>query len=248
MDAKQLRDGDFFETTGNLFKAIKESFEAVKLNVWTFLGLVFIPLLLFIAAVPFVLLPLLTGTDDGVAASVLLAVVAVVVIVIIGLTFLPAIIQTQIASVRGQQVGFEQAFRGGLPYVLRFIGLGLLSAIVIFIGFILLFIPGLLAIFFLSFAPYILVDKNTGVIESMKASYELVKEYWKVTLALMIVSFVIQLPGSIVPLLGSLVTIALSVGYFCLGALVYVKIAGKKVAVKEAEVVKAGKTGSPVAK
>ena len=33
MDAKQLRDGDFFDTTGSLFKALQQSFDALKLNV-----------------------------------------------------------------------------------------------------------------------------------------------------------------------------------------------------------------------
>jgi uncharacterized membrane protein len=123
-----------------------------------------------------------------------------------------------------------------MPFVLRFIGLGLLSAIVIIFGLILFVVPGVLAIFFLSFAPYILVDKNTGVIDAMKGSYELVKEYWKVTLGLLVVNFVIQIP-SYVPVVGQLISLALGIGYFCLGAIVYVNIAGKATAAKEAVVV-----------
>lgn len=240
MDAKQLRDGDFFDTTGVLFKAIKESFEALKLNIGTFLGLVLIPLALFVIALPFVFLPLLTNSKGGTIASVILAIAVFIFVLAVSLVFLPAIVQTQIASVKGQKVGFEHAFNKAKPYVLRFIGLGFLSAIVIILGLILFIVPGLLAIFFLSFAPYILVDKNIGVVESMKASYELVKQYWKVTLGLLVVNFVIQLPGY-VPVIGQLATFALSIAYFCLGALVYVKIVGKDTAAKEAEVVKPAK-------
>jgi uncharacterized membrane protein len=153
---------------------------------------------------------------------------------------------TQIASVKGQKVEFKEAFNKGIPFVLRFIGLGLLSAVVVILGFILFIIPGLLAIFFLSFAPFILVDKNTGVIDAMKASYEMVKEYWKVTLGLLVVNFAIGLP-SYVPVIGQLISLALTIGYFCLSALVYVNIAGKSTAAKEAKVV-ASKASSPKAK
>lgn len=236
MDAKQLRDGDFFDTTGTLFKALQQSFEALRLNVWTFLALVFVPLLLFIVAFPLAFLPLLTGNDAGKTVAALLAISVGLAVLIISLIFLPALVQTQIASVRGEKVEFKEAFNKGMPYVLRFIGLGLLSAVVIVIGLILFIIPGLLAIFFLSFAPYILVDKNTGVVEAMKGSYEMVKEYWKVTVALLIVNFAISLP-SYVPVVGQLISLGLSIAYFCLGALVYVKIAGKTTAVKEATVV-----------
>ena len=160
MDAKQLRDGDFFDTTGVLFKALKDSFEALKLNVMTFLGLIVVPLALFIIAVPFVFLPLVTGTKTGLLATGILAFVVFTAIIVVSLVFLPAIIQTQIASVKGQKVSFEEAFNRGLPFVWRFILLGVLSTLVVAVGLILLVIPGLLAIFFLSFAPYILVDKN----------------------------------------------------------------------------------------
>lgn len=246
MDAKQLRDGDFFDTTGKLFKGIQPSFEALKLNIWTFLALIFIPLIIFIVAFPLAFLPLLTGSDSSAAVAVAFAFLVGLAVLVAALIFAPAIVQTQIASVKGQKVEFQEAFNKGMPFVLRFIGLGLLSALVVIVGLILFIIPGLLAIFFLSFAPYILIDKNTGVIDAMKGSYELVKEYWKVTLGLLVVNLVINIPSNLLPFFGGLITLALSIGYFCLGALVYVNIAGKATATKEAVVVK--KTASPKAK
>jgi hypothetical protein len=187
----------------------------------------------------------LTGSDANVAVAAVLALIVGLVVLVASLIFAPAIVQTQIASVKGEKVEFQDALNKGMPFVLRFIGLGLLSAIVVIFGLILFVIPGLLAIFFLSFAPYILVDKNTGVIDAMKGSYELVKEFWKVTLGLLVVNFVIQIP-SYVPFVGQLVSLALGVAYFCLGALVYVKIAGKATAAKEAVVV--SKTAKPKTK
>jgi uncharacterized membrane protein len=227
MDAKQLRDGDLFDITGTLFKAFRQSIDALMLNIWTFLGLVFVPFLLFVYALPFVFLPLLTGNDAGKAASLILALVLGFVICILSLLFVPAIVVTQIASARDEKLDFKDAISIGMPYVVRNLGLAILSGGVVLIGLVLFIVPGLLALFFLSFAPYILVDKNTGIVEAMKSSYEMVKKYWKVTFGLLIVSFVISLP-SYIPVVGQMISLGLSIAYFCLSALVYIKIVGKK--------------------
>jgi Uncharacterised protein family (UPF0259) len=237
MDAKQLRDGDFFEVTGTVFKMINESWEAFKLNVWTFVFLMLIPAILFAIAIPFIVLPFVTGSDAGTAIAALLAVVVVLLLFAIAVMFLPAFTITQLASVRGRQLTIGDAFNQSKPFALRFIGLILLSVLIVGVGLILFIIPGLLAIFFLSLSAYILVDKNVGVVDALKGSYELVKEYWKPVLGLYIVNIVISIP-QYVPIIGWIVSLALTVAYLCLGAVIFNKIAGKKVGAKEAEVVK----------
>ncbi len=237
MDAKSLRDGDFFEVVGEVFKMITPSWEAFKLNVWTFVFLLFVPAILFAIAIPFIVLPFVTGSDAGTALAAILAVVVILVLFVIAVMIIPAFTITQLASVRGQKVSISEAFNKSKPYVLRAVGLLLLSALIIMAGLILLIIPGLLAMFFLSMAFYVLIDKNTGVTDAIKGSYELVKEYWKPVVGLIIVNVAISIPNYI-PVIGWIIALALTVAYLCLGALIYVKIASKKTGTKEAEVVK----------
>ncbi len=240
MDSKQLRDGDFFDTLGTLFKAITPSMEALKLNIWTFVLLAVVPGAILMLAFFFALIPLMAAGNgsDTVAGIGLVFVFAIALLALIAaLVFAPAMVQTQIASVKGQKVEFGEAFNKAKPYVLRFIGLGLLAGLAIIVGLLLFVIPGLLAIFFFSYAGYVLVDKNVGVVDSLKASYELAKEYWKVTAGLFIVNAAISAVGYF-PVIGGLASLVLTIAYFCLGAMVYLAIAGKKTAVAEAEVVK----------
>lgn len=228
MSAQQYIDKDFFEVTGGIFKNIKESWEAIKLNFLTFVLLYLVPIAVGFIALPFVLLPALTGSDVGTAAAVLLAFFVFVLLLIVLLVFLPAITITQLASVKGEKLEFGVAFEKGKKYVLRYIGLGLLSALIILCGLILFIIPGILAAFFLCLSPYLLVDKNLGVTDSMKESYELTKKYWKPVLAVGIVYVAINIP-SYIPIIGGIVSIVLSIAYFCLPAYVYSVITGKKV-------------------
>lgn len=244
MDAKQLKDGDFFDTQVTLFKWIDKSFEALKLNFWTFLALTVIPGVILLFAVIVAFIPLL-GSSDGSGAlsgignffAFLLGLIAIGIVLI----FAPAIVQTQIASARGEKVELGDAFNKAKPFVLRFLGLAILSFIAIIVGLLLFVIPMFLVIFFISYAAFILVDKNTGVIEAIKASYELAKEYWKVTLGLLILNIVVTIIGYF-PIIGGIASLVLSIAYFCLGAVVYVKIAGKGTATKEAKVVASSKT------
>lgn len=227
MDAKQYKDGDFFEITGSVFKNIKESWEAVKLNLVTFILLYLIPSLLTFLAIPLILLPILAGSDSGSAAGFIIAALFFAVIFVIWLTILPAITITQLASVRGQKIEFQDAFNKGKPFVLRYVGLGILSVIAITIGFIFLIIPGLIAIFLLAFAPLLLIDKNLGIIDAMKESANLAQEYWKPVLAIFLVFVVISIPGY-VPFIGQLASAALGIAYFCLQAVIYVRLVAKK--------------------
>lgn len=214
---------DFITIVVNAFKLINESWEALKLNLVTFIVLALVPAILFAAAIPFLLLPAIT---DGGSASMVVMVIGLIALFIVGCIFLPAITITQIESARGKAIDFSAVFEKSKSLVLPFIGLALLAGLAIGIGFLFFVIPGLILAFFLTFSAYILVDKKLGVIDSMKASFELVKANWQWVIALFIVQFAISLV-SYFPLVGWLAGIVLSVAYFCLPAIVYVKISKK---------------------
>jgi len=213
---------DFGEIIVSAFKMVTDSWEAFKLNWVTFLILLLIPMLLVWAVV----FAMFAAFSSGSTASYLIAFFIGVVVFIVACILAPATIVTQLASAKGKAVEFSEVFEKSKSVVVPFIGLALLSALVIGVGLILFIVPGLIAAFFLVFSSYILVDKKLGIIESMKASYELVKANWEWVVALLLVQLAVSVV-SYIPLVGWIAGLALTVAYFCLPALVYLKITKK---------------------
>ncbi|MFB6346625.1 MAG: hypothetical protein ABEK50_12775 [bacterium] len=68
-------------------------------------------------------------------------------------------------------------------------GIMVLTMIIFMIGGCLCLLPGLLAMFFLSPAPYIVVEREAPIFGSLKISYQWAKNQWPVILILLIVTF-----------------------------------------------------------
>jgi hypothetical protein len=85
--------------------------------------------------------------------------------------------------------------------------LAILVAIIETIGFILLIIPGLIAILFLYFATFFLLDQGLGPVDAIKASFNLVRRDLGKALVWAIVAFLVSLVGVCFCLVGLLVTI-----------------------------------------
>ena len=111
-------------------------------------------------------------------------------------------------------------------YWLRLLVLHIVLAVIVVVGLILLILPGLAAIFFLSFAPYFMIDKNLGVQDSIKQSYEFVKNHSSSVAGLFLLSigllFVLGILSAI-PFLGSFASTILAIILSPLYALYYVK-------------------------
>jgi len=168
------------------------------------------------------------ATTDVTATAIIFGVIAGVGIAILLVLLSIATIIAQLASVRGEKISFKEVVNQAQPFFWRFLGLGILSILTVVAGLILLIIPGIVLAFWLIFASYIMVDKNTGVIVAMKASIALTRKNWKVALALVAVQFIIQIPSALIPSLGSIATTALSIAYFCLPAILYLRITNDK--------------------
>jgi len=238
--------GDIFSLIGQAFQMIEASWEALKLNIVTFILVALAPFLAILAAVitssVIFTVSIINNADSANstisgfawALSWLLSVIALVV----ALIFLPAITVTQLASAKGKKISFGEAFEQGKKYILRYIGIALLVGLIIgvplILSFLLVFIIiGILLVplaiawaiafaFFMALAPYILIDKDKGVVDTMKLSYEITKKNWKWVLAVYVVLWVIGLP-SVIPYIGGIISAALSIAYFCLLPIVYVK-------------------------
>lgn len=98
--------------------------------------------------------------------------------------------------------------------------LEIVMALLILVGLILLIVPGIILIWRFFLAPYILLDENTGIEESLRRSWRMTKSFAWPIYALILFGFVLSLSG-ILPYIGPIVGFLLAVAYSCAPALRY---------------------------
>lgn len=102
---------------------------------------------------------------------------------------------------RGHPVSIGECLSRGLSLILPVIGVAILVAIIMFVGFLLLVVPGIIAAVMLWVAIPVAVVERPGVIESLKRSADLTKGYrWSIFgifivigIILIVISFVLSL-------------------------------------------------------
>lgn len=225
-----VQTDDFGTIFGNTIRLIGTSWNALLLNLRTFLAVYILPTLLIVIGA--ILLIAASGVyvegeelayNDFSTLGIVAAGIVIVGFVILGIIANIAGVVTQLASARGQVISPKAAFEKSLPLVVPSILLGILSLLIFIAGLILLIVPGLIALFVLSFAWYILIDKNTGPVETVKESYKLTKQNWKIVLSYALVAMGIQMI-SYATVLGTIVSVGLSVAYLCLPAILYIRM------------------------
>lgn len=234
-------DMDFFEKVGYAFGLLSESWEAFKLNWSTFILIWILPMLLFLLLIPLFIIPVVFDNDIVSATTLLLGVVGVLSAFVVLIILIPAITVTQIASVKGQKLGFEEAFSQSKKYVWRyvlaaiigfFITIGpmllALPLVLIVIGLFLLPLALLWAVvaqFFLLLVPFIIVSEDVSATDAISRSYELTKKNWQWILAVYIVLLSLAIASnilSIIPFIGWVISLGLFLAYYCMPAHVYV--------------------------
>lgn len=229
MDDKTLptkQEDDFFTILGNTFKLINKSWEALLLNLGTFILVYVLPFIIFFAAL-FLFSGALIATNGNTsvtAVTIALGIAAGIGLLILLVLVSIASIIAQLASVRGQKISFKEVVDQSQPFFWRFIGLGIVSTLIVVAGFILLIIPGFIALFLLLFSGYAMIDKNLGIMDAVKTSVDLTKKNWKIVLAFILLQTIIGIP-QVIPFFGAIVTTILSIAYFCLPAILYLRIA-----------------------
>lgn len=144
---------------------------------------------------------------------------AFVVISIVMTAVLPKL-TTELAKGKKPTVGNLWEF--AMKYTFPVFALSAVSGFAIMGGFILLIIPGIILLRKFFLAPYILVDQETGIIESLKISARMTDKAPGSIWGLIGVSLLIALPSVIsVYGIGALATAALTVAYSAAPALRY---------------------------
>lgn len=111
--------------------------------------------------------------------------------------------------VNKKMIGVGETLSMGWKMVWKYLGVSILSGLIIFVGILFFIIPAIIFGIWFSFALFILIDKNTGVTESLSASKALVSGlFWPVLGRNIVFGFLIMaiyIAVSMIPLVGSLV-------------------------------------------
>jgi uncharacterized membrane protein len=124
----------------------------------------------------------------------------------------PGVIVMQLAGVHNKSIEYGEAFRTGLRYFWRFIGMWILLVLMLAVAMLLLVVPFFILLPRVVLSSYYLIDLDLGPIQAIKASMADYKKY-KGTWGLIGVNVLISFAG-LVPFVGWLVS---AIGNFLYG-------------------------------
>lgn len=186
----------------NPFKLIKPSFEAFKL-CWANIVLAF---LAFIGA--FVALAVLFGIGSflrlGSVFNILVFLIVAVTVIYLPMTLSWMVTKAVLAAVRGQKIALREALPTHWTDPLKLLWTQIVVGFLTILGFLLLIIPGFVALGFWSFAPTVTVDTGEWGWAALKKSREIVRgRIWEIFGALFMPSIVALI--TLIPFIGNLI-------------------------------------------
>lgn len=115
------------------------------------------------------------------------------------------VLKAMLHVVRGESFDLDTIL-STQPLFFKYVGATILLSIMLVLGFLFFIIPGIYFAITYTFVPYLVVDKEMGVFESMKKSAEMTKgKKWDI-LAFMIVSLLIGYSGFLLFFVGIFLT------------------------------------------
>ncbi len=203
------------------FSLFQPSWEALRLNLVTFIELALIPVLI-------ILVGSLLKHAAGVALTSIGEILAIV--------FSPAVYLTQLRSAQNKTIDFADALKESFHYFWRFMGLIICVGIIITIGFILLIVPGFFMIRRYMLSPYYLLDRDMNVFDAMKASAEDSKKFsgaiWGLIGVMAMLVIVIAILEAVVIWL-YVIGLVVYYTYYCAPSIRYLQIKKASKAVKD---------------
>lgn len=220
---------------GSVFDLPRKSFELVK-NNWEMFAFVNIVALLsafvsiFNKDIPsYGNFSTNTLTDNDILTGTDLWVITIVglLVALVSIFFYSMTVGLNVDTVRGKKPNIDRLLEIGKKFWLRQLALVIVLSIIIAIGLILLIIPGIIAILRLSFAPYLMYERNLGVMDSLKASAEVTKGKMGAVAAAILVTMGIGIVLGIfqgLPVLGPIIVVVGTIAFSLIIALRYAEI------------------------
>lgn len=184
--------------------ALRQGWQTLKRNFWTLVGITLVLLVAQMLGSAFT-----AEAGPGSALGALDGILATVGGLYSVLFLAPLSVGAYLAflhAVRGREPAFDDLLAGFRRYVDVVVGMFLVSVIVA-VGFVLLVVPGVIAFVRLSFTPLLLVDREMGPVEAIKASWEHTRGYGWSLFGLALAGLAIVAVGFLALLVGALVAI-----------------------------------------
>ena len=150
--------------------------------------------------------------------------VMILVVIFISTFYLSATNYAVFNVATGKKVEAWDNFKMGLKKFWIFLGMTVVVALIVGIGFMLLVIPGVIAAFFLCFSFYLLVAEDLTIGKAISRSFELVKKNWLLILVMMLILMAISMVLSWIPFINFIVTPLVSLFGTLVLAVIYKRI------------------------
>lgn len=178
-------------------EAIKFGWEVSKKRWHLFLTLGGLNVLLnFILDIPDLIFGKGSAESDTLFLIIVIPYIIVCLIVSLGMVKIPIMLAD------GKDAKFSDVWVTNWKLMLKFLGAGLLSGLIVLCGFILLIIPGIIFAMKLVFVPYFVVDKGLGPIQAIKASWNATKGNLLELGLLAVLSVLVVIAGVLAVLVG----------------------------------------------
>lgn len=173
---------------------LKEAIARFKINPKLFLGIVLVPVIANVLMALFA-----PSKATGVINIYEWLVFSAFVIAYIATYILMGI--ALILAADNTALSIKEAYRQSKGFFWRYLGFTIVASLILLIGFLLLFIPGVILLVWFAFSVFILVLDNAGIKESLDKSRAYVKgKWWAVfgrILFAALIAIVVMLPFSI---------------------------------------------------
>jgi hypothetical protein len=83
-----------------------------------------------------------------------------------------------ILAIQNNALTVMESYKQSMPFFLRYIGLSIVMSVLLFLGFLILIIPGIILSVWFAFSTFVLVVERAGIIDSIKKSREYVRGHW----------------------------------------------------------------------
>lgn len=140
--------------------------------------------------------------------------ILVLLFTVVGVVFMLMMLILSLRAAQGKTPTFDILWKEFRQKGLKLFLLVICLAIALLVGFILLIIPGVILLWRLSMAPYIMIDKGTDISESFVQSWEMTRSYAWPVYSIFLVSILLAVTN-LVPIIGSLIALALGIAYTC---------------------------------
>jgi len=187
---------------------LKQAWEIYQNRFWLLLGISAAPALIVLAFGAIfgggAALAGKTGANPFLSLGFGLVLMIVLIITMIYVGVWSSVAELFAIKDQAENIGFQEAFKRGRPYINNFFSTGLLAGLAVLGGFILLIVPGIIFALWFSQACYIVINENLSNTAALKKSKAYMKgRVWEVFLKYLFIGLVVY---------GGLAVISLGLG------------------------------------